>query len=105
MGRVTADILAIVKRQLAEHGIVVWYDPEKSYRRLLPQLSSAGIDLISYQGGFFKLREELEPFLEFVDEQGNIKNGAEIPPKLIVYIPLKRRKRNSLLSRLKQLEL
>jgi len=90
MGRVTADILAIVKRQLAEHGIVVWYDPEKSYRRLLPQLSSGGIDLISYQDGFFKLREELEPFLEFVDEQGNIKNGAEIPPKLIVYIPLKR---------------
>jgi len=92
MGKVTEHIFGIVKRQLAEHGIVVWYDPEKSYARLLPQLSSAGLDIIFYQDGLFKLREELEPFLEFVDEQGNIKNGAEIPPELIVYIPLKREK-------------
>ena len=83
MGKVTEDILGIVKRKMAEHGIVVWYDSEKSYGRLLPQLSSAGLDIISYQDGFFKLREELEPFLEFVDEQGNIKDGAELPPKLI----------------------
>ncbi len=92
MGKVTEHIFGIVKRQLAEHGIVVWYDPEKSYARLLPQLSSAGLDIIFYQDGLFKLREELEPFLEFVDEQGNIKNGAEIPPELIVYIPLTREK-------------
>ena len=90
MGKITEEILALIKRQIDERGIVVWYDPERVFSRLLPQLSFGDVPVVSYDDGFFKLREKIEPFLEFVDEQGQIKQDADIPPKLVIYVPFAR---------------
>jgi len=90
MGKITEEVLGLIKRQIDERGIVVWYDPEKVFSRLLPQLSFGDVPVVSYDDGFFRLREKIEPFLEFIDDQGRIKPDADIPPKLVIYVPLAR---------------
>ncbi len=33
-GRVSAAVAALLRRQVADRGIVVWYDPQQSYGEL-----------------------------------------------------------------------
>ncbi len=90
LGRVSATVLAVVQRQVTERGIVVWYDPTKTYANLVAHLALPGVSVLQFDGGFFGLREQLEPYLEFVTEDGALKPDADQPPALVVYIPLKR---------------
>lgn len=92
MGKITEDIIGLIKKQLDERGIVVWYDPEMVFSRLHHKFSFEDVPVFSYEGSFFRLRQKIEPFLEFVDDQGRIKPDADIPPKLIIYVPLAREK-------------
>ena len=91
MGKVTDELLNLIEKQIQEHGIVVWYDPDKHYTRLIDALELSDTKILKYDGSFFKLRYEIEPYLEFVDENGNICANPEIQPKLLVYVPLSRR--------------
>jgi len=90
MGKITEEVLSLVKKQIDERGIVVWYDPEKAYTSLVCGLSDQGIAVIQYEEGLFKLREKLEPHLEFVDAEGQMKPDADIPPRVIIYVPFAR---------------
>ena len=31
MGKVTEELVALITKQIQDHGIVVWYDPERVY--------------------------------------------------------------------------
>jgi len=98
MGKVTDYLIKQVEKQVADRGIVVWYDPEKVYAKLLDTLQIPQTTLIRYEDSFFRLREKLEPYLEYIDQQGLPKQDCETPLRLIVYIPLHRSDTRSALA-------
>ncbi len=77
MGIVTAYLRSMIARQVDDHGLAVWYDPEGHYREAVDHLSIPDTRVVYYEGSFFALRHEIEPLL----------SGLE-PPRLLVYIPL-----------------
>ena len=90
MGKVTDELKGLVQKQIDDHGIVVWYDPEKVYERAVSSLDLDETPLLKFGDSFFKLRHQIEPFLEFVDENGALRDHLEVPPRLLVYVPLDR---------------
>lgn len=77
MGIVSDHLVSLVAKQVAEHRLVVWYDPGAVYRAVADRLNLPGTTVARYVDSFFKLRREIDPLLE----------GSE-PPKLVVYVPL-----------------
>jgi len=77
MGIITTHLRNLLEKQLKDHGIVTWYDPEKHFNELLDDLAFPETNVFRYQGSFFQLRHQIEPFL----------NGFE-PPRLLIYVPL-----------------
>ena len=79
MGAVSEHLVVLVKRQVDEHRLVVWFDPEADYAKFVSELNLPGMVIEAYNGSFFELRHRLEPLL-----------GAAVdtPPRLLVYVPL-----------------
>jgi hypothetical protein len=71
-------------------GIIVWYDPEKTYTELAKNLDIPGTTVLYYEDSFIALRRKIEPFLEFIDETGKPVSNCDVPPKLIIYVSLER---------------
>jgi len=90
MPKVSDELIVLLKKQLQDHGIVVWYDPEGHYVQFVERLEIPETTILRYEGSFFELRYRMEPYLEFVDEEGRISDNPDIPPKLLIYVPLKR---------------
>ena len=87
---VSAAVEALLRRQVADRGLVVWYDPQQAYVGLSERIAIADCEILRYESGFFRLRERLEPLLECVNEDGTLKPDADIPPRAIVYVPMAR---------------
>lgn len=87
MPKLTDSLSQLLQRQINERGIVVWYDPEHAYCRAVDGLELDGATVLKYVDGYFRLREELEPWLEWIDDAGRPIADREVPPKLLVYIP------------------
>ena len=64
MGKVTEELVMLITKQVQDHGIVVWYDPEQAYSDVVDQLHLPETTVLRYQDSFFALRHRLEPFLE-----------------------------------------
>lgn len=77
MGIVSDHLVSLVAKQVAEHRLVVWYDPGAAYQTVAERLHLPGTTVARYDGSFLKLRREIDPLLD----------GLE-PPKLVVYVPL-----------------
>jgi len=77
--KVSDYLRSLIKKQVDDHGIVVWYDPEGHYQEFLKSLDLPGTPLVKYEGSFFALRHRIDTFLSRCD-----------PPRLIVYVPLDR---------------
>src|SRR5690242_3176540 len=77
MGIVSEYIRNLVAKQVEEHGVVVWYDPDKHYEHLATNISSGDTTVARYDGSFFDLRHKVEPLINTVDA-----------PRLIVYVPV-----------------
>jgi hypothetical protein len=92
MGKVTEELVALITKQIQDHGIVVWYDPEQAYGDVVGQLHFPETTVLRYQGSFFDLRHRLEPLLEFLDEDGRFHANIETPPRLLLYVPVDRTK-------------
>lgn len=90
MGKVTEELISLIKKQINDHGIVVWYDPEEAYTEVVETMELPGVNILRRENGFFELRHRLEPFLEFIEENGSFKDDFETPPKVLVYIPMNR---------------
>ncbi len=81
-GKVSAHLLDLVRRQITQNGIVVWFDPQGHYKNFvdsLPPEELPGVSLERYDGSFIALRHRIEPLL-----------SGEERPRLLIYIPLER---------------
>lgn len=94
MGKITEHILNLITKQVKDNGVVVWYDPEEAYTEVIEKLSIPDTTVLRYEDSFIALRAQIEPFLEFIDENGKPKPECEAPPRLIVYVPRVRSETN-----------
>src|SRR5690242_11564269 len=77
MGIVSDYLRDLIIRQVSEKGIVVWFDPERHYEQFAQTLMIPGTTIARYERSFFALRSQLDALLE-----------GEMPPHLVVYVPL-----------------
>jgi PglZ domain len=80
-GVVTRHLFDLIARQVADHRLVVWYDPEKAYTAAAAAFDLPNTTVAHYDGSFFQLRHDIDSLLN--DEQ---------PPRLVVYVPEGREK-------------
>lgn len=52
MGIVTDELLFLISRQIHDHGMVVWYDPERVYQGLVKDLSLPDTTIFIFNGSF-----------------------------------------------------
>jgi hypothetical protein len=76
MGIITEHLRSLIAKQVDDHGLVLWFDPEKYYAKVASDLAIPNTTVARYDGSFFALRHQIEPLLQ----------GLE-PPRLVVYIP------------------
>ncbi len=77
--KVSDYLRSIIKRQVDDKGIVVWYDPEGHYQEFVNSLDLPGTPLEKYDCSFFAMRHRIDHSL----------SGSD-PPRLVVYVPLDR---------------
>lgn len=87
MSKLLYSLQQLIQRQITEHGLVVWYDPEAAYSHAVDRVALDGVEVLKLKDGYFRLREALEPWLEWIDASGAPIPEKEVPPKLLVYIP------------------
>jgi hypothetical protein len=87
MGKVIEHLTGLIQKQVADHGIVVWDDPGGIYAQVAQELTLPKTSVLHFKDSFFRLRREIEPFLEFVDEAGRLRPDCHIPPRLVFYGP------------------
>ncbi len=90
MGRISNFLFETLKRQVSDRGIVVWYDPQRAYSAFAQTLTVPNTAVLRLESGFFRLREKVEPFLEYVTKEGGLKPDADQPPPVVVYVPMAR---------------
>jgi len=91
MGKVTEHLKAQIEKQIENKGIVVWYDPEKAYVKMVQSLDIEGIPVLRFEDSFLRLRKKAEQYLEFIKPDGKPRHDCSVPPRLLVYVPLDRR--------------
>ncbi len=65
----------LIAKQVADHRLVVWYDPEQAFSAVAAGLGLSKTIVARYDGSFFQLRRDIDVLLN--DDQ---------PPRLVVYI-------------------
>jgi hypothetical protein len=76
-GIVTEHLRSLISRQVEDHCLVVWYDPEGHYQGVAEDLNLPNTTVARYDGSFFALRRQISPLLDGLD-----------PPRLVLYVPL-----------------
>ena len=80
--KISGHLLDLIRRQLSQNGIVIWYDPQGNYSSFVDSLQPEelpGIPIERYDGSFIALRHRIETLL-----------SGEERPRLIIYIPMDR---------------
>ena len=83
MGQVSDFIRDFIRQHLNKHRIVVWYDPEGTYRSLV-DAGWEDVQVVRYQGSYLDLRYRVDPALEAGSTPERL--GEEFPCVLI-YVP------------------
>lgn len=76
-GSIGKQLSHILRRQLDESGIVVWFDPAGDYAGVVDALDLGGAPLLRHNGSFFELRKALDPYL-----------AEETAQAVVVYVPM-----------------
>ncbi len=76
MGKVTQFLVDRILRQVGDHGVVVWFDPDQSYAQVPSLINENDLVVEGFDGSVFDLRRRIEPLL-----------AQDEPPKLVVYVP------------------
>src|SRR5262249_6631243 len=76
-GKVTEALVTRIRRQVDEHQLLLWLDPDRHYADIPALLAEDGIPVATYQDSVFELRHGIEAVLA----------GWERSP-LVVYVPL-----------------
>jgi PglZ domain-containing protein len=85
MGKMTQLLREMVKKQIDDHGIVVWYDPSAQYKQALASFDFPSTLVLRLRDSILQLRAEAEPYLEYVEANGVPAADCAVPPKLLVY--------------------
>jgi len=75
-GFVTEHLVGLIAKQVEDHSLVVWYDPDKVYPEVAAGLELHKTTIARYDGSFFKLRKDIH----------HLMNDLQ-PPRLVVYVP------------------
>ncbi len=75
-GSVTGHLFDLIAKQVEDHKLVVWYDPERAYTDAAANLELADTTIARHDGSFLQLRRTID----------NLLNDEE-PPRLVVYVP------------------
>ncbi|MBA3474038.1 MAG: hypothetical protein H0T57_12570 [Rubrobacter sp.] len=86
MDAVSDHLCGLVQRQVKDHGLVVWFDPDDHYRDFVEDLSLLKTAIESCEESVFELRRRIEPHLSA---------DGDRPPRLVVYVPKGERARRS----------
>jgi hypothetical protein len=78
LGAVSDHLRSLVERQVRDHGLVVWFDPDGHYRDFVSDLSLPDATIEICGESFFQLRHRIEPYLSA---------DRDRPPRLVVYVP------------------
>ena len=78
MGRIAEYLGDLIRKQVKESGIVIWYDPEQKYTQAVDKIQ-IGAQVFKFKGSFFGLKYELDRFLEEPER-----------PKILIYVPKER---------------
>ena len=77
MGAITEAIEKLIGEFIRDRGLVLWFDPEQHYESIVRGLNTGQERILTFDGSFYKLRLDAEPFLRGFDA-----------PKLLVYLPI-----------------
>lgn len=77
MGQVKDFLKSVISKEIDKNGIVLWFDPDKSYTEFAANLELNGTHVALLKDSYFALRREIEPYLSSAER-----------PKLLVYIPV-----------------
>ncbi len=77
MAVVTENLAQLIRKQVEENGLVVWYDPDGDYEAVASGMIVPEATLARYNGSFLQLRREIDPLLNDLH-----------PPRLVVYVPM-----------------
>jgi len=67
MDLIKNQLKSLIKRQLKEHGIVIWYDPEGVYKGIMGQSDFINVSVIKYEESYYEVRFKAEGY--FNDEE------------------------------------
>ena len=72
-----------LKRQAAEHGIVVWFDPQAEYAALVETMSIPDVAVERFAGSYLELRRRLETYVTPIATDGS---WRERPDQVVVCV-------------------
>jgi hypothetical protein len=81
IGVVTNYLFQLITKQVEDHRLMVWYDPEGAYSAAAAAFDLPNTTVACYDGSFFQLRHDIDSLLNDVQ-----------PPRLVVYGPEDREK-------------
>jgi hypothetical protein len=76
IGVVTQHLYELIAKQVEDHRLIVWYDPDQVYSAAVAELGVPDATVACYNGSFFQLRHDIDSLM----------NGEQAP-RLVVYIP------------------
>jgi len=76
-GVVSKHLYDLIAKQVDDHALVVWYDPEGHYRAVASGFTLPNTTVARFDGSFLQLRREIDPLLNDLQ-----------PPRLLVYVPM-----------------
>lgn len=92
MAKLTEYITNLINKQINDKGIVVWYDPDRSYSDLVKSINVPEADVLYYTDSFFRLRKEFDAWMEYLNLDDRPVENCNVPPRLLIYVPLDHRK-------------
>ena len=81
MAKLTEYIVNLIRKQVKEKGIVVWYDPDRSYTDLARSLELSETTVLYYKDSFFRLRKEIDTWMEYLN-RSSFNEGTKITYKI-----------------------
>jgi len=90
MSLVTHFLSTLINRQIDAHGIVVWYDGDAHYQDFVTTFQPDKTTVVRVGDSLLATRREIEPLLEFIEEDGSIRVDCNVPPRLLLYVPYHR---------------
>jgi hypothetical protein len=76
-GVVTKHLIDLITKQVDDHALVVWYDPERHYRSVAADLTLPNTTVARYDGSFLQVRRDIDSLL-----------NEQHPPRLLLYVPM-----------------